>query len=241
MQAAQLHPFVSVISSGTHAHVGWSADDRSARAAAKHGYDLSKHRARQLHKQDYKDCHLLVALDSGMHSAGLLLTFCAAATGRACHTIKRVSTHAQRQHFPATIVRRVAGHYRHMHSHADAAHKHKIVLLNWFAAAAPEAKPPKAAASASKRRELGRGHPAPLDVPDPYYEEDEVFDDVFDMVDVATDGLVEVVRAAVFGDGGGGSGGGGTGAGAAPRSASTTDADPVDSLRRLVEPLRREP
>jgi protein-tyrosine phosphatase len=51
-------------SAGTVAHhVGEGADPRSARHAAGRGYDLSRHRARQLRSADFEAFDLLLAMD----------------------------------------------------------------------------------------------------------------------------------------------------------------------------------
>lgn len=55
---------VQVSSAGTHSyHVGGPADARSARHAARRGYDLSQHRAQQLAPRDFEQADLILAMD----------------------------------------------------------------------------------------------------------------------------------------------------------------------------------
>jgi hypothetical protein len=136
-----------------------------------------------------------------------------------------------------------------MMAHADAAHKHKIVLLNWFAPLAPSAPAASGPSGSGARTGRERRHALPADVPDPYYEEDAAFEEVFDMMDAATDGLLEAVRLAVFDAAASGSSGrdsvrvgSGGGAGATPAGqAPGAQADPETTLRRLVHSLQRGP
>src|SRR5690349_248214 len=51
-------------SAGTHAyHEGEGADLRSARAAKRRGYDLSRHRARRVREADFADFDYVLAMD----------------------------------------------------------------------------------------------------------------------------------------------------------------------------------
>jgi protein-tyrosine phosphatase len=55
---------VQVSSAGTHSyHVGGLADARSARHAARRGYDLSPHRAQQLVSRHFEQADLILAMD----------------------------------------------------------------------------------------------------------------------------------------------------------------------------------
>ncbi|PRP70185.1 protein tyrosine phosphatase [Chromobacterium amazonense] len=55
---------VRIDSAGTHGyHVGESPDERSARAAARRGYDLSALRARQVSEADFAGFDLILAAD----------------------------------------------------------------------------------------------------------------------------------------------------------------------------------
>lgn len=55
---------VQIDSAGTHDyHVGEQADRRSRQHAARRGYDLDKHRARQVRKEDFERFDLVVAMD----------------------------------------------------------------------------------------------------------------------------------------------------------------------------------
>lgn len=55
---------LDIDSAGTHAfHVGQSADKRAARAAARRGYDLSSHQARQVVSEDLERFDYVVAMD----------------------------------------------------------------------------------------------------------------------------------------------------------------------------------
>jgi protein-tyrosine phosphatase len=64
--AAGLHDRVHIASAGTHDyHVGSPADERSTAHAHRRGYDLSRHRARQVHPLDFERFDLMLALDRG--------------------------------------------------------------------------------------------------------------------------------------------------------------------------------
>ena len=64
--AAGLQDRVRIASAGTHDyHVGALADDRSAEHAQLRGYDLSRHRARQVQALDFERFDLILALDRG--------------------------------------------------------------------------------------------------------------------------------------------------------------------------------
>lgn len=63
---AGLSGSVEVCSAGIGAwHAGNPADERSAAAMRRHGYDPSGHRARQVTRQDLVDHELVVAMDRG--------------------------------------------------------------------------------------------------------------------------------------------------------------------------------
>lgn len=103
--------------------VGEPPDERSQRAAARRGYDISCHRARNIRQSDFDDFDLLLALDA-THLEGL------------------------RQLCPSDRLTRIG------------------LLLSY----APE---------------LGR-----LDVPDPYYGDDEGFEVPLDLIEVASKQLL---------------------------------------------------
>ena len=64
LQDAGLGGLVEVDSAGTGDwHVGKGADDRAQAAGAGRGYDLSAHRARQIHPDDFDDFDLICAMD----------------------------------------------------------------------------------------------------------------------------------------------------------------------------------
>jgi protein-tyrosine phosphatase len=64
--AAGLQDRVHIASAGTHDyHVGSPADERSTAHAHRRGYDLSRHRARQVHPLDFERFDLMLALDRG--------------------------------------------------------------------------------------------------------------------------------------------------------------------------------
>jgi protein-tyrosine phosphatase len=61
---AGLSHAVECESAGTHAyHVGEGADVRSAQAAKRRGYDLSRHRARRVRESDFGDFDYVLAMD----------------------------------------------------------------------------------------------------------------------------------------------------------------------------------
>jgi protein-tyrosine phosphatase len=61
---AGLGDVVGVDSAGTHAfHVGESPDPRAQAAAQKRGYDLSRHIARQITADDFREFDLILAMD----------------------------------------------------------------------------------------------------------------------------------------------------------------------------------
>lgn len=63
---AGLQEHVRIASAGTHDyHVGAPADERSAEHAHRRGYDLSRHRARQVQALDFERFDLILALDRG--------------------------------------------------------------------------------------------------------------------------------------------------------------------------------
>ena len=66
VNAENLHQYVLVDSAGTHGyHVGEQPDQRSMRAAAQRGYDLTGLRARQLVLSDFVEFDYLLAMDQG--------------------------------------------------------------------------------------------------------------------------------------------------------------------------------
>ena len=66
VQQAGLGERVHIASAGTHDyHVGSPADERSAHHARLRGYDLSRHRAREVHPADFERYDLLLAMDHG--------------------------------------------------------------------------------------------------------------------------------------------------------------------------------
>lgn len=66
VQQAGLEDQVRIASAGTHDyHVGSPADDRSHEHAMLRGYDLSSHRARQVHPLDFERFDLILAMDAG--------------------------------------------------------------------------------------------------------------------------------------------------------------------------------
>lgn len=66
VRQAGLDGLVQVASAGTHDyHVGSPADDRSHEHAVLRGYDLSSHRARQVHPLDFERFDLILAMDEG--------------------------------------------------------------------------------------------------------------------------------------------------------------------------------
>lgn len=66
VQQAGLGESVHIASAGTtDYHVGSPADERSAHHARLRGYDLSRHRAREVHAADFERYDLLLAMDHG--------------------------------------------------------------------------------------------------------------------------------------------------------------------------------
>lgn len=64
LREAGLEELVDVESAGTHAfHTGEKADSRSVRAAARRGYDLSRHRARPVEARDFVEFDYVLAMD----------------------------------------------------------------------------------------------------------------------------------------------------------------------------------
>ena len=64
LREAGLEELVDVESAGTHAfHTGERADSRSVRAAARRGYDLSRHRARPVEARDFEEFDYVLAMD----------------------------------------------------------------------------------------------------------------------------------------------------------------------------------
>ena len=69
VNAENLHQYVQVDSAGTHGyHVGEQPDQRSVRAAAQRGYDLTSLRARQLAVSDFAEFDYLLAMDQDHRS-----------------------------------------------------------------------------------------------------------------------------------------------------------------------------
>lgn len=64
LAAAGLSQTISVSSAGTLGfHAGRAADPRSIALAADHGLDLDAHRARQVHRSDFVQAELIIAMD----------------------------------------------------------------------------------------------------------------------------------------------------------------------------------
>lgn len=64
VREAGLADRIDIASAGTHDyHVGGPADHRSVEHARRRGYDLSAHRARQLHALDFDRFDLILAMD----------------------------------------------------------------------------------------------------------------------------------------------------------------------------------
>ena len=64
VRQAQLEELVHIDSAGTlDYHVGSPPDERSRRHAQKRGYDLSALRARQVHRLDFEQFDLILAMD----------------------------------------------------------------------------------------------------------------------------------------------------------------------------------
>jgi protein-tyrosine phosphatase len=59
---------VDVVSAGTGGwHVGGPMDERAARLLTSHGYDATRHRARQFDADWFGDCDLILAMDADNH------------------------------------------------------------------------------------------------------------------------------------------------------------------------------
>jgi protein-tyrosine phosphatase len=62
---AGLSDEVEIVSSGTGGwHVGGPMDERAARVLTAHGYDATRHRARQFDAGWFEECDLILAMDS---------------------------------------------------------------------------------------------------------------------------------------------------------------------------------
>jgi protein-tyrosine phosphatase len=69
LQRAELAEAVEVISAGTgHWHVGGPMDDRAAALLTRHGYDATRHRARQFDPSWFDDVDLVLAMDSANYA-----------------------------------------------------------------------------------------------------------------------------------------------------------------------------
>jgi protein-tyrosine phosphatase len=112
-------------------HVGEQADIRTIEALARHGYDGTRHRARQFTYDSFAASDLVVALDR---------------------------THER-------ILRQWA---------RDESEEGKVTLLLSF-----------------------EDNPAALDVPDPYYADARMFDDVLGMIESASHGLFRQLEPAI--------------------------------------------
>ena len=63
------HPELIVESAGTHGyHVGEPADERAVSVAARHGVDMTAHRARAVAEDDFHRFDMIVALDRGHYT-----------------------------------------------------------------------------------------------------------------------------------------------------------------------------
>jgi protein-tyrosine phosphatase len=68
VERAGLSGDVEVVSAGTGGwHVGGPMDERAARLLTSHGYDATRHRARQFDADWFEDCDLILAMDSDNH------------------------------------------------------------------------------------------------------------------------------------------------------------------------------
>jgi protein-tyrosine phosphatase len=68
VERAGLSDDVEVVSAGTGGwHVGGPMDERAARLLTSHGYDATRHRARQFDADWFEDCDLILAMDSDNH------------------------------------------------------------------------------------------------------------------------------------------------------------------------------
>jgi protein-tyrosine phosphatase len=66
VERAGLSDEVEIVSSGTGGwHVGGPMDERAARVLTTHGYDATRHRARQFDAGWFEDCDLILAMDAG--------------------------------------------------------------------------------------------------------------------------------------------------------------------------------
>jgi len=69
LQDAGLADRVEVVSAGTGGwHVGGPMDERAAALLTRHGYDASRHRARQFERDWFDDADLVLAMDAGNHA-----------------------------------------------------------------------------------------------------------------------------------------------------------------------------
>lgn len=64
LEKVGLQSQILIMSSGTSGHTNWPADHRSIAVGEENGYNLSRHRARCLEQNDYKEADLLLALDT---------------------------------------------------------------------------------------------------------------------------------------------------------------------------------
>jgi protein-tyrosine phosphatase len=68
VESAGLLDEVEIVSAGTGGwHVGGPMDERAARLLTSHGYDATRHRARQFDAHWFEDCDLILAMDSDNH------------------------------------------------------------------------------------------------------------------------------------------------------------------------------
>ena len=68
VETSDLKDYIEVDSAGTHDyHVGGQADPRSIEAAKQRGIDMSSHRARQVHKNDFEKYDYILVMDKKNH------------------------------------------------------------------------------------------------------------------------------------------------------------------------------
>lgn len=83
---------IAVDSAGTHGyHVGEPPDLRAQEAAARRGYDLSRLRARQFHREDFQRFDLVLAMDRDNH--GILARLAQPSEG---HRLRMMMEYARR-------------------------------------------------------------------------------------------------------------------------------------------------
>ncbi|MBR7777595.1 low molecular weight protein-tyrosine-phosphatase [Undibacterium rugosum] len=86
-------------SAGTHAyHSGEAPDPRARDYAMKRGFDLSKHRARQVKAEDFEKFDLLLAMDQ--HNMSLLRAACPERYQHKLELLMKFATHILAQEVP---------------------------------------------------------------------------------------------------------------------------------------------